>query len=260
MDHYHKFRFGLIGLELPVKVDQSTIMFDFYNGDQLIKSFWMKDGSVNHIFEYNNDLKFLRVVIRTVDENKILGDVLLTLQFIQEWNLRDTNEQWIPITEDSSQDFYSQDFNSYRLEAPCIMIRFERIWTPPPSPEQVIPNDLSMEKEEIREPYGYEEPPIEEPNSPEIQEYIPETPDYQPESNDYVPASQEYVQEPQESYPEPEEITEEPVILPDPEPVVENSPPREKSPPRELPKKASLRRRENPQNMPMQIPQQHAVM
>lgn len=279
MDHYHKFKFGVIGLELPKLVDKSQIVFDFFKGDRLVDSFWMSNGRVNHIFEYSEELEFIRVVTRTEDDGKYLGDIVLTKSFMEQWDLESRSEQWLPLSTEGG-DFYAKDFNSFEMKSPCIMIRFDRIWTPPPSPDQIVHDELSIEKEIVREPYGFEEePPKEDPidepplidyEEPEEQEpstYVQPPIDYVPESQDYVPASQEYVQEPQESYPEPEDTVEpeveepivnieEPIIVQEPVP----EPPKEETPPRPAPKKASLRRRDNPPNLPMQIPQPRAIM
>jgi hypothetical protein len=77
-------RVYVVGVELDQELEEDKVILDFYACENLVDSYFLKDGRLSHEFEYTDDFEFVRIVVRAVDNRVPIGQVLLTFSFLNE--------------------------------------------------------------------------------------------------------------------------------------------------------------------------------
>lgn len=109
---------SVIGIELDQQIDEDRVILDFFTGQKLVDSFFLKDGRLSHEFEYTDDFEFVRLVVRAVDNRTPLGQILLTFSFLNECDVQSGNEQWLPLSDSENEFLVAKDFNEYNASPP----------------------------------------------------------------------------------------------------------------------------------------------
>ena len=161
MNGIPEVRVSIIGLELEQEVDQERVIFDFCIKEEVVNSYFLKDGELTHVVNFNDDFEYIKVLVRSVDDKNPFGEVRLTFSFLNECEKDSRNEQWLPLSSEGEEYLVSKDFNAYNCEAPCIMLRFEPLIPYPMSPPRKY-EEITIEKPVIRSPYnsGAESKPV----------------------------------------------------------------------------------------------------
>lgn len=147
-------RITVLGLELEEFMEPKNAVCDFYINQKLVDSYFMTDNKLKHTFEFSNDFEYIRIAIRAVNSSVPKGQLILTPSFLNEWDLRSGNEQWLPLSLSPDDFLEAEDFGVHKHESPWIRLRFELITPGGLTPQREHLNK-SVERNALRSPYNY---------------------------------------------------------------------------------------------------------